>query len=636
MQSDMKWFFPKDGTILDTGTNSLKFDTSDDEVKMFVRELCQNSCDAAFPGKTVEIEFDLFYIDNSDFPDGPSFRTVLERCREATEKLRNDHSAYELMSDMVDDFNRPKIPILRCSDFGTTGATGSNINSVDEYTAWKTMTTSQGISNKSEKSAGSFGRGKNSFFAVSQFHTVFFSTNAVDGYAASVGCSKLITHYDSQGNKYSSFGICGDPNFKNNYSSKGILTLGDYVRSPDRYGTDIYIVGYMMFSDDWDDRIMMAAIIDFFPKILKGDLRIKVGTKYVDNQNLLSVVQDFIFKYPLEAGELGLLSEQIGLLSGEPVFSDGKISLYLGKSERYNQIASVRSGMVIDRHYKSAASMIGLLVVDDDDISKLLSKCEPTNHDKWSKRNIQNVGRGQKTKIVAILDYISDTVTKQVAEFAGFGDGEEQDAEGLEKYLSLHKDTSEQIQVARKEYCWGVLASIKPRRQKKVKKRREEPEPQRDNPMEMMASEQDPEGDFNQTASVDRVNPQTGEAERNFLPDENGDMKRVFKVSSAVKISNVVETCTKRNEGLICTFTYNIDRENEYYVRVSAVMKGGKSAEQVPILKAEDSEGNSIPVIDGFYAGPITSKKSVRNRLKIVLNYPAICDFRPEVFDYAN
>ncbi len=47
----MKWYFPEDKTILETGTNSLKFDTSDDQIKMFVRELFQNSCDASAGGE---------------------------------------------------------------------------------------------------------------------------------------------------------------------------------------------------------------------------------------------------------------------------------------------------------------------------------------------------------------------------------------------------------------------------------------------------------------------------------------------------------------------------------------------------------------------------------------------------------
>ena len=630
-----KWYFPDDNSPLSTGINSLKFDTSDDQVKMFVRELCQNSCDASAGGK-VTIEFELFRIPKDSFPDRIGFIQTLEECKNTVKCLNDDPTAYEVFNDMIDLINQPEIAVMRASDFGTTGALGSDEKRALIPTPWKSMTTSRGISNKGGKSGGSFGRGKDSFYAVSGLHTVFFSTNDAKGLKASIGCSNLITHYSESEVKKDAFGIYGDSSFKENYSIPEIISFGSFSRKSTETGTDVYIMGYALEPNDWEDRIILAVIKDFFLKIQKGYLRVNAGNKYVDQDNLLDTIGKLTSKYPLEANDLGLLTEQVQLLSRDPLYVDDYFTLYLSSSDRYNHITSIRSGMVIDRRYRTVPSVIGLLVIDNEEISKLLSKCEPTNHDKWVKSNLQNVGTSYKNRILKILKYLSDGVDDLIDKFTGRNDAEMQDAEGLEKYLSLHNDSPEQIQVARKEYNWGVIAEVKPKRKKKVKKHREDPASVKQNPVEMLASEKDPEGDFDPTGAVDRKDKPHGEASRHFEPDENGDMKRRFKVSPSVKITDLNEACSKTDSGIKCAFIFNINKESEYYLRVSAVMKGGKSAEQVPLIKVTDSDGNEIGITDSYYAGPIVSDNDGRNRLDVILNYPTICDFRPEVFEHAD
>ena len=633
--SQMKWHFPTDNSMREIGMNSLKFDTSDDAVKMFVRELCQNSCDATAGGK-VRIEFDLFHLRKEDFPDRDAFSTVLARCKKTVSNLDRDQSSLNLMFDMIDAFNEPSIPVLRASDFGTTGATGSGIGKYDEQTPWKAMTLGFGISNKGGKSAGSFGRGKESFFAVSQFHTVFFSTNDVEGKCASIGCSELITHYDQLQNKYASFGICGNSEYTHNYSVPGLLNLGNYSRAPEDKGTDVFIMGYSLISHDWADRILLSAVTDFFIKIIRDELEIKAGSKTINSGNIAEEVQRLIDKYPREANDLKLLQEQIALLSGEPLFRNEIFSLYLQKSENYGHIATVRGGMLIDKRFKACPSAVGLLIIENDRASRLLAKCEPTNHDRWVKNNIQNLAKNDRKEIISILDEINQTVAQIIEDFCGVSEAETQDAEGLEKYLSIHQDTPEQIKVARKEANWGPIATVKPKRKKKVIKRKKESDSSEADSAEMAASDQDPDEQFRETGAVDRKDKDRGEAERNFKPDENGDMKRVFKLSSSIKMTNLTETCRKDDARLHCTFIFDINKEEEYYIRVNSVMKGGALAEPIPIIKAVGPDGNELPIVDGYYAGPITASKSSRNKIDITLNYPAICDFSPEVFEYAD
>ena len=630
----MKWYFPEDTSIVETGINSLKFDSSDDQIKMFVRELCQNSCDASAGGE-VTVEFELFKIRNTDYPDRDGFASVLEECKKSIKAL-DDPVSLSLFKDMISVINSPEIAVMRASDFGTTGARGSDETDALTPTPWKSMTISRGISSKKGDSGGSFGRGKDSFFAVSQLHTVFFSTNDDTGVSSSIGCSNLVTHYSDTGVKKVSFGICGDRNRINNFSVEGTLSFGSFRRSPDENGTDVYIMGYSLDEEDWADRILIAAIKDFFVKIHDGLLKVKAGNRYVDKDNLTEIIRSLYDGYPLECKDLELVSEQISLLNEEPFYRDDYFALYLKNADKYNRIVSIRSGMVIDRNYKTVSSLIGLLVIENKDVSRLLSKCEPTNHDHWVKRNLQNVGAEYKKKIVSVLDHISNTVEDSIERFKGVDDSEMQDAEGLEKYLSLHNDTQEQIQVARKEYDWGVIADVRPKRKKKVRKVKDDSDASEGNSAELPASEIGPDEDFEPTGAVNRNDRERGEANRNFKPNEEGDMVRRFKIKPSVKIIDLKEVCVKQDLGIKCTLIYNVNRDEEYYLRVSAVMKGGKSAEQVPLVKVTDGNGNEMPIIDGYYAGPFKSNKSVRNKVDVILSYPAICDFRPEVFEYAN
>ncbi len=632
---NLRWYFPEDTTIRELGANSLKFDTSDDAVKMFVRELCQNSCDAS-AGGTVRIEFELFRMPRSDFPDADGFEKVLWRCEEAASRLENDRSSQSLLEDMCTSFQEPAFDVLRISDFGTTGARGSDINDPEIPSPWRTMTITQGISNKSGKAAGSFGRGKDSFFMVSKFHSIFFVTNADDGLCASIGCSDLITHFDENKMKYASFGVYGNPAFKKNYSFPGMVSFGDYRRPQNELGTDVYIIGYSHASDKWEYGVLSAIVRDFFVKIYRNELVVKVGNISLNADNLVDTIKVLEDTFAYEANDLGTVLEQVKLLSDRPFRRTDRYSLYLQKSDRYNQISTVRGGMLIDRFYKKPQGAIGLLIIDDDNTSRLLAKSEPSNHDKWSKSNLQNVGSAMKKQITHLLTEIGDFVACAVRDFNGNDEDEQVNAEGLDKYISLHTETDEEIQVARKEFYWGSIATVKTRRKNKVKKHKENTDDIKTNPVEMMASEDDTKPDSDPNSALDRKDKDRGEEPRDFHPDENGDMKRMFKISSAIKITDVAESCRRNQDSVGCTFVFSINSNEEYYVRVSAIMRGGKSAEQVPLLKVTDSEGNAIPIIDDYFAGPIRSVKGKRNRLEIVLNYPAICDFRPEVVDRAD
>ena len=191
--------FPDDNGILQKGINQRKFDSSDDQVKMFVRELCQNSSDASADGGKVTIDFQYFIMDTHEFPDREGFLQTLKDCQSTLWGHKRGSSDSCVFANMIETLQGPTIPVMRASDYGTTGARGSNVSKRGTSSPWGDMTISRGISNKDGKSGGSFGNGKDSFFAVSDLYTIFFSTNDIDGLQASFGSNY---HLYRQGSLY--------------------------------------------------------------------------------------------------------------------------------------------------------------------------------------------------------------------------------------------------------------------------------------------------------------------------------------------------------------------------------------------------------------------------------------------------
>ncbi len=358
------WHFPEDSTFQIKGINTLKFDSKDSNSGKFVREICQNSCDARDGNDKVRIVFDRFLIDREEFPDIRGFEKTIDRCIKAGYGANADRTAVNVFKEMKEKLSRDGIPVLRASDFGTRGACGSTNTDPKAYTPWTSMTIGKGISDKGKGSGGSFGRGKESFFSVSDFHTVFFSTRDIEGHCASIGCSELMTHYDEENRKRDGFGICGDKDRTNNYSLPTLFTLGSFVRSHYETGTDIFVLGYRDEDDCWSDMIMINVIKSFFIKIADDELEVIIDNKKLDSSTIRGMAEDFRDKYSQEAESLDLIIEQLDLYrDSNPVFSDDNIDLYITKSERHSNISSIRSGMVIEQSYVHSSNIVGLLII---------------------------------------------------------------------------------------------------------------------------------------------------------------------------------------------------------------------------------------------------------------------------------
>ena len=493
------------------------------------------------------------------------------------------------------------------------------------------MTLGKGISNKGGNSGGSYGRGKESYYSASEFRTVFFSTQDVEGYAASIGCSELVTHFIG-GQKKDSFGVFGDIS-RRNYARSEQFALGSHRRPPGEYGTDIYILGFNNDTDDLYDRIAVAVLEDFFIRIYDGELEIRCGNILISKDTVEHCISDYSMKYPSEAQALQLVREQLRLYSGDPAYADGRFEIYMEPSEELSKISSIRSGMLIDREYGRQRGMFGLVVITNAEVSRLIAKSENITHNHWSKKNITGTPE-EKNRVREILNEIENAVQSIIDEINGYSSDEYIEAVGLEEYLTINKDTVEDIAVARKEYTWNTTSRVSHKR-KKRKKKAEQPEPPLGNSTyEANAIEVDEDEEFTRTEAVDRQDRERDDEPRNFKEDANGDMKRIFRRHSEVQISDVVPICSKNPNGVECTLSFSINRENEYYLRFGAEMSDGRISEYIPVKKAFNGDGAEIQTIDRYYVGPIVSSKTKRNRIRVEFDYPAICEVVPEAMEY--
>ena len=201
-----RWYFPPTSSPRFDGINAYEIDNKDSPLQTFVREVCQNSNDSAVE-RPMRIEFSKFVIDTKDLPDSENLRKTLEACSQETEKIDKNRDAYKRYQLRLKELNKPKLTMMRVSDFGTTGLSGSD--SDISTTPWNSFTLGRGLSNKDASAGGSKGRGKDSINRMSRINTVFFSTLDTEGTSASVGVSYQITHYDEEGQKRESQGFYG-------------------------------------------------------------------------------------------------------------------------------------------------------------------------------------------------------------------------------------------------------------------------------------------------------------------------------------------------------------------------------------------------------------------------------------------
>ena len=241
-RSKYKFRFP----ILDGGRKQgindsgiATFDGSD-LYNNLAREICQNSLDAKLDEKKpVRVSFTLKKVKINDYYCFEQISNIIRSCENYYENYQ-DEKIKMFISEAKELLSYEEIPIMIISDFNTKGLEGSRNNEG----AWEALTSSSGITSKSDGSGGSYGIGKNAPFACSILRTVFYNTYSYgDGQKAFQGVASLMTHKNENGDDTQSCGFFQNVETRKPLYEEDVCSVKNIVDRND-YGTDIIILGY--------------------------------------------------------------------------------------------------------------------------------------------------------------------------------------------------------------------------------------------------------------------------------------------------------------------------------------------------------------------------------------------------------
>ena len=445
---EAKWCFPSSNGGEKRGLNDSGIETfKDNPIKSLAREICQNSLDAALPGRKAIVEFSTFSLDKDAFPDVNGFEQILNTCYDYSKPNKN-LKTLEFFKNAINKIHNYKIPMLRISDFNTTGLSGTD---------WDNLVNSSGASEKSEGKSGSFGIGKSAPFACSEFRTVFYSTLDLNGGQRGKGVSRLISYKLGENPDYSDnlsqgTGYYGVPT---GYSIKPLGNMIELDKSFKRTssGTDIFISAFH-FSQraDFKSDIISAVLDGFLIAIWQEKLEVKVNRCIINKNTLKAVIEQYgqFLKNDNIAMCYDLLADENTVWHSIPVYRCEGLPEVLGsisfsfklRQDGINTVSMVRSsGMKIFDKKRLCDSLryVGIALMEGELLNSLLRNLENPAHNKWEPERHEN-----PVHVRGILKQIYNSLSQKLNEVAFDMIDDELDIEGAGEYLPDESDDQTQ------------------------------------------------------------------------------------------------------------------------------------------------------------------------------------------------
>ncbi len=393
--------------------------------RSLVREIIQNSLDAAISGtkKPVEVDFSTLSIPSDSFPGIDTFRQVIEKCYESN---KNEPDAKKFFGNAKNIVGSSEIKVLRISDHNTIGLEGSD--TCEKGTSWSRLVKESGSSNKGQSSGGSFGIGKSAAFACSDLRTVFYSSLDTKGLKSNIGVAKLVSFEDEKLGGWTT----GIGYYSNDEKFVAIPELAqfDQLYNRNESGTDIYILGVHL-SDNWREEFIKSVLLDFLVALVKGQLIVRVQDDVLSKEtldehmgklngyesdeladllryyHLLTSPDPKIIKIPLDAKDYG---KKFG-------FKDGECTLYLKEGEGYNRKIMItrKAGMRILEQNRISGSIefTGVLIIDGPQMNEAFKKMEVPSHDSWEPDRCRGEEKKYNDILKGLRKYLRDTVKNQ-------------------------------------------------------------------------------------------------------------------------------------------------------------------------------------------------------------------------------
>lgn len=639
------WNFPSNNYGQETGLNDAGIETfRGNPWDSLAREIIQNSLDAKKHGTAspVEVHFELNSLSIDKFPDREFFVGILEACREY---WRSNTKTKKFFNNALEVIDISPIPVLKISDYNTTGLTGSDM---DHGTNWHNLIKSVGVSDKSSSSGGSYGIGKNAPFACSQIRTVFYGTKDCDGKRAFQGVAKLVTHQNEQGETTQGTGYYGwlDRN-------RPIIDYSevDEFFHRDQTGTDIFVFGFNA-EDGWKSKIIISVLENFFMAIWKNKLVVRVGETIINSNSLPELIENHIgndTEY-LSGKYYNAITSEKAHYFNEPDFQGmGRIELYVLPERDYpKRVAMVRgTGMkIFDKgHFQTPMKFAGVMLAIGEKLNEFLRILEPPSHNNWEHERHDDPKYAKK-----ILNKLKSWVNEKVRSISFSDDAEELEVEGMSQYLpddlanapqNSYDETAEGEKGAPKEVeirdKYREPSSNASAAGYEAAAAAEENEDYYDEETDEETNEGDESSDNDDnsndsvggSSSTDNTGTSESDGSSGVKPGEQGS--NPSSTTNPLKFKRVRIFCTDPDTGM-----YNIsiypDADGEGFLGFNIVGEVGTERASVKSAVIKDS-GLQINIKSGL-VGPIKFAAGKKTTILITLSEPMRCAL--EVSAYAN
>lgn len=416
MSQEAKWSFAGRGAGQIQGFNVAGLQWfADDPIGKVVREICQNSIDAAKSlDQPVRVAMALREIESSSFFQLSGLTPFIDSANDAAEK-QDQSDAKSFWANAKKVLNQKTIKVLEFHDFETRGLTGPIEFSIENAgTPWIGLVMASGVNVASSDAAGgSFGIGKSAPFVLSELRTVFYYTHEIEfGQRRFIG-SAILQSIDvpelfpaepaRQG--FGNFGMCLEGAFERPlldeevpaWARKGREAFGEGT------GTSVIVPGVssLLTSSEFANRATIAAVANLYASIKFGILEIELddGERRIINQsNVDAVLADVISGKYGAPSEFAMeqLSTAVTIRDGVkyelhvPKFGDVVVYLRTGGETIGQNVGIARTnGQLITRRPPGllAFGHLGLQPFDlfiyakAEGVAKIIRAFEPPSHD---------------------------------------------------------------------------------------------------------------------------------------------------------------------------------------------------------------------------------------------------------------
>lgn len=616
------WKFPLNDYGQEYGLNDAGIETfKGNPWSSLAREVIQNSLDAGLPDseRPVEVHFSLHRLPAELFPGREEFAGVLEACRDY---WRGSSKTKSFFDRAIEVMRKPEIPVLKVSDYNTTGLTGSD---EEHGSNWHKLIKSVGTSDKSGRAGGSYGIGKHAPFACSMLRTVFYATKDIEGLQAFQGVARLVTHLDEQGRPTQGTGYYGIKD--RNRLITDMSRVDPFFRRSE-VGTDLFIFGFSEVPD-WQARIIRSAIENFFVAVLDGNLVVRVGDVLISRETLSGLIDEYISQDPeCLAGKYCevLLSPHSRRFAKDGFVGSGTLELIvLPKKDFPKKVAMVRAtGMkIFDKgHFHTPLKFAGVLLAKGDELNEFLRALEPPGHDAWQPERYEDDEAYARKKLKELYMWINDCVR----ELSRLTEAEEVDVEGMSQYLP--DDLDEEAPMEPEGDAEGVPSS--PREVDVVRTEALGIDALTAAGMEAAAADEGgagyvPAPGGNPNAGYGGL-PRTEESSASGPGaggSASGGGRAVARAPRCIHLKNVRAFCVDPDKGI-----YRVSCEPDFsgrgYLHLSIV--GEVGSEPAPVREASvEATSARVGVGPGGRVGPIEFEAGVRTTLLVILDEPLRC-----------